>query len=169
MKNAKKNEEVKQELKSTNAYVRGVIVDVMYGKRSFKKGGDKEDKFRISIKAEAADMEKLVEIAGPYYEEVEDKWIPKWFTDEDAREYLNVASNYDIPCGQRGADGTIEELGKLQEYVNTNGNINGTKCVLMLTIKEGAIYPGSILLKDIQHKSISDMFAGFDEDELPFA
>ena len=166
---AKSNKkEEKQELKSTNAYIRGVLVDVMYGKRTFKKGGDKEDKYRISIKAEAEDMKRLVKIAEPYYEEVEEKWLPKWFTDEDSREYLNVASNYDIPCGQRDENGKIVDLGKLQEYVNTNGNINGTKCILMLTIKEGAVYPGSILLKDIQHKSIADMFADFDEDELPF-
>lgn len=166
---AKSNKkEEKQELKSTNAYIRGVLVDVMYGKRTFKKGGDKEDKYRISIKAEAEDMNNLAKIAEPYYEEVEEKWLPKWFTDEDSREYLNVSSNYDIPCGQRNENGEIVDLGKLQEYVNTNGNINGTKCVLMLTIKEGAVYPGSILLKDIQHKSIADMFADFDEDELPF-
>ena len=43
-KSNKKDE--KQELKSTNAYIRGVLVDVMYGKRTFKKGGDKEDKYR---------------------------------------------------------------------------------------------------------------------------
>lgn len=169
--NKKTTNNEKQELKNKNVYVRGVICDVMYGKRSFKKGGDKEDKYRISIKAEREDMDKLAELAEPYYEDVDSKWLPKWFTDPDSREYLNVASNYDIPAGQK-INGQIEELGKLQEYVNSNGNINGSKCVLMLTLKEGAIYPGSILLKEIQHKSLADMFADYDEDddaeELPF-
>ena len=163
---AKKANE-KQENKSKNVYVRGVICDVMFGKRSFKKGGDKEDKYRISIKANADDMAALAEAAEPFYEDVEEKWLPKWFMDPKGQEFLNLASNYDIPCGQK-VNGQIEELGKLQEYVNNNGNINGSKCVVMLILKDGACYPGSILLKEIQHKTINDMFADFDEDELPF-
>lgn len=169
---AAKADDSKQELKSKSIYVRGAICDVMYGKRRFKKGRDKEDKYRISIKAEREDMDKLAEAAEPYYEDTDDQFIPKWLTDPEAREYLNLASNYDIPAGMRGADKTIEDLGKLYEYVSDNGNVNGSKCVIMLTLKPGAIYPSSILLKEIQHKSIADMFAGYDEDdeaeELPF-
>ena len=169
---AAKADDNKQELKSKSVYVRGAICDVMYGKRSFKKGGDKVDKYRISIKAEREDMDKLAEAAKPYYADTEEKFLPKWFIDPEAREYLNLASNYDIPAGRRGDDKTIEELGKLQEYVDDNGNINGSKCVIMLTLKPGAVYPSSILLKEIQHKSMADMFADYDEDdeaeELPF-
>ena len=169
---AAKADDNKQELKSKSVYVRGAICDVMFGKRSFKKGGDKVDKYRISIKAEREDMDKLAEAAEPYYEDTDDKWLPKWLTDPEAREYLNLASNYDIPAGMRGADKTIEELGNLYQYVNEHGNVNGSKCVIMLTLKPGAVYPSSILLKEIQHKTMADMFADYDEDdeadELPF-
>ena len=112
-------------------------------------------------------MEKLVEAAEPYYENTDDAWIPKWFKDEEAREYLNVSSNYDIKAGLKAEDGTIQELGNLMDYISDNGNINGSKVVLMVILKEGAIYPQSLLIKELHQTTISDMFMEF-EDELPW-
>lgn len=162
--NKKQNTE---ELKSTSVFIRGTLTDAMFGKRSFAKGSDSKEKYRISIKALPEDMEKLVEAAEPYYENTDDAWIPKWFKDENAREYLNVSSNYDIKAGLRAEDGTIQELGNLMDYIADNGNINGSKVVLMVILKEGAIYPQSLLIKELHQTTISDMFMEF-EDELPW-
>ena len=113
-------------------------------------------------------MEALVDAAAPYYEDTDDQWIPKWFKDEDEREYLNLSSNYDIKAGYRNPEtGKIEDIGNLIEYIDKNGNINGSKVVLMVTVKEGAVYPASILVKEFKHITIADMFADFDDD-LPF-
>ena len=155
-----------EELKATSIFVRGTLTDAMFGKRSFAKGSDSKEKFRISIKALPEDMEKLVEAAEPYYENTDDAWIPKWYKDEEAREYLNVSSNYDIKAGLKTAEG-IQELGNLMDYINENGNINGSKVVLMVILKEGAIYPQSLLIKELHQTTISDMFMEF-EDELPW-
>ena len=163
-KNDNKNNDNKLESKSV--YVRGVLTDAFYGHKSFDKNG--KDKYRISIKAVPEDMEALVEAAAPYYEETDEKWLPKWFTDEDARDFLNLSSNYDIKAGYKNPEtGKIDELGNLTDYISDNGNINGSKVVLMVTLKEGAIYPASILIKELKQVTIADMFNDFDDD-LPF-
>lgn len=169
-KNEKKNE-TKSELKSTTVYVRGILTDAFYGKRTFKKGEDAKEKYRFSIKVVPEDMDKLIEAAEPYYEETDEKWLPKWFTDEDAREYLNLSSNFDIKAGMKNPEtGAIDELGNLTDYINENGNINGSKVVMMVTLKEGAIYPASILIKELHKITMADMFSAYadDDDELPF-
>lgn len=166
-KDNKKNTSRKntEELKSKSLYIRGTLTDAMYGHKSF----DKKcvDKYRFSIKALPEDMEKLVEEAEPYYENVEEKWLPKWLTDEDAREYLNLSSNFDIKMGIKEDDGSVKDLGNAIDYINENGNINGSKVVLMVTLKEGAIYPQALLIKELRQTTISDMFMEF-ADELPF-
>lgn len=165
--NNKVNNEEKQEMKSTNVYVRGTLTDAFYGRKSFDKNG--KDKFRISIKANADDMEALAAAAEPYYENTDAKWLPKWFTDADARDFLNLASNYDIPAGYKDPDTKeMTELGNLMDYIGEHGNINGSKVIIMLTLKEGAIYPVSILIKELRKVTIADMFKDFDDDELPF-
>lgn len=164
-------------MESKSIYVRGIITEAMYGKREFGKGKDSKDKYRVSLKIEPTDMEKLIEEAEPFYEGTDEKWIPKWFTDEEAREYINLSSNYDIKIGQKNEKGELEDLGKMMEYIEANGNINGSKVVMLLTLKPGAVYPQAILIKELKKQTIADMFAGADgfmdipsdiEEELPF-
>ena len=60
----------------------------------------------------------------------------------------------------------------MMSFIEANGNINGSKVVLMVTLKEGAIYPQAILIKELHQTNIEDLFEGFmdiDGDEsLPF-
>lgn len=158
---------------SKSLYLRGIITEAMYGRREFKKGADSKDKYRISLKIEPEDMEKLLEEAEPFYENTDEKWIPQWYTDEDAREYLNLSSNFDIKIGRK-EDGKLVDCGTMMKFIEDNGNINGSKVVLMVTLKEGAIYPQAILIKELHQTTIEDLFEGFMEipgeivDELPF-
>lgn len=165
--NNKKQEETKKE--SLSVYVRGVLIGAMYGKRSFSKGGDKEDKYRLTIKPVEDDMMMLRAKAEPFYEDVEEKWLPKWLTTdkEEDLEFLNLSSNFDIKIGQKNEDGSLQDLGYMMEYIEDNGNINGSKVIVLITIKKGAIYPQAILIKELHQQNISDMFAALD-DELPF-
>lgn len=167
-KNTTTKKQQKEQKDSTSVFIRGILTDAFYGVKQFAKGNSGKDKYRISIKAVPEDMEALVEAAAPYYEDTDDQWIPKWFKDEDEREYLNLSSNYDIKAGYKNPEtGNINELGNLIEYIDKNGNVNGSKVVLMVTVKEGAVYPASILFKEFKHTTIADMFADFDDD-LPF-
>ena len=166
---AKKQE--KKENESKSLYVRGIITEAMYGRREFKKGSDSKDKYRISLKIEPEDMEKLIEEAESFYEDTEEKWLPKWYTDEDAREFLNLSSNFDLKIGIK-ENGQLKDLGTMWNYIQDNGNINGSKVVLLVTLKPGAIYPQAILIKELHQTNIEDLFNGFMEtngdDELPF-
>lgn len=171
--NTKKNEKA-EKAERTNLYLRGVITEAMYGKREFKRGSDSKDKYRISLKVVPEDMEKLIEAAEPYYENTDSKWLPKWYTDEDAREYLNLSSNFDLKIGMKNEAGQLEDLGTMMSYIEANGNINGSKVIIMVTLKEGAIYPQAILIKELHQTNISDLFKDadgfmdFDGGELPF-
>lgn len=168
--NTNTNTATNEEKQSTSIYVKGTLISAMYGKRSFKKGGDKSDKYRISIKPEFDDMMMLRKKAEPYYEDADEQWIPKWLKSDkqEDMEYLNLASNFDIRAGKReDGDKDIEDLGYLMDYISDNGNINGSKVVVLIVIKEGAIYPQAILIKEMNKQSISDMFSALD-DELPF-
>ena len=156
---------------SKSLYLRGILTEAMYGRREFGKSKDSKDKYRISLKIEAEDMEKLIEEAEPFYADTDDAWIPKWFKDEDAREYLNLSSNFDIKIGKK-EDGKLIDCGTMMSFIEENGNINGSKVVLMVTLKPGAIYPQAILIKELHQTNIGDLFEGFMEtdgdDELPF-
>ena len=167
----KKAAKAEEETKSKSVYLRGVITEAMFGKRSFGKGSDSKDKYRISLKVVSEDMDKLIEEAEPFYEETDEKWLPKWYTDEDAREYLNLSSNFDIKIGKKTADG-VEDCGTMMKYIEENGNINGSEVVLMATLKPGAIYPQAILIKKLHTQTIGEMFNGFmdvsGDEELPF-
>lgn len=160
-----------EELKAKSVYLRGVITEAMFGKRSFGKGSDSKEKYRISLKVVPDDMERLIEEAEPYYEETDEKWIPKWYTDEDAREFLNLSSNFDIKIGKKTENG-VEDCGTMMSFIEANGNINGSEVVLMVTLKPGAIYPQAILIKKLHTQTIGEMFNGFmdvsGDEELPF-
>lgn len=173
MANNKKNTKAaeKSAPESKSLYLSGIITEAMYGRREFKRGSDSKDKYRISLKIEPADMEQLLAEAEPFYENTDEKWLPKWYTDEDAREYINLSSNFDIKIGKK-ENGALIDCGTMMSFIKANGNINGSKVVLMVTLKEGAIYPQAILIKELHQTNIEDLFEGFmdiDGDEsLPF-
>ena len=79
MANNKKNTKAaeKSAPESKSLYLRGIITEAMYGRREFKRGSDSKDKYRISLKIEPEDMEKLLEEAEPFYENTDEKWLPK--------------------------------------------------------------------------------------------
>lgn len=170
-KKAAAKQQEKKENESKSLYLRGILTEAMFGRREFKKGSDSKDKYRISLKIEPEDMKKLIEEAEPFYEETEEAWVPKWFKDEDAREFLNLSSNFDLKIGIK-EDGQLKDLGTMWDYIQDNGNINGSKVVILVTLKPGAIYPQAILIKELHQTNIEDLFNGFMEtdgdDELPF-
>lgn len=170
MANSKNNKTTAAKQDSTTINVRGILTSAFFGKRSFKKGGDKVDKYHYSLKILPEDMERLKEAAAPFYEDVDEKWIPKFMSSDDPKdlEYLNLSSNYDIRAGKKLEGEDMEDVGKLiEDYTKENGNINGSKVIMALVIKEGVIYPQGILIKELHQQSINDMFMDVD-DELPF-
>ena len=106
------------------------------------------------------------------------KWLPEWLTGDTDKDggYINLSSNYDIRTGEY-VNGAIVDKGGMSDYVADNGgNINGSKAVVLVIIKPGAIYPGALLIKELHKVDIGSMFnaddadfkAAFDGEDLPF-
>ena len=172
----KKAAQEKQE--SGKYYLAGTVTTAMYGKRNFPNGkSDKEDKYRLSLKCTADAINGLREAAEPFYVDTEDKWMPEWMkTDPDEEGgYINFASGFDIRCGEY-RDGEIIDKGDMTDYIADNGgNINGSKVVVSVTIKPGAIYPAAMIIKELHKQDIASMFDTDDNgfmsamgEELPF-
>ena len=125
MANNKKNTKAAEKAapESKSLYLRGIITEAMYGRREFKRGSDSKDKYRISLKIEPEDMKMLLAEAEPFYENTDEKWLPKWYTDEDAREFINLSSNFDIKIGKK-ENGALVDCGTMMSFIEANGNIN---------------------------------------------
>lgn len=173
MSNAKKTAGKTAEIpESKTVNVCGVISDMMYGKRTYNNGRkDKEDKYRLSLKLADGQMEKFAEIAAPYYANADETYIPK-FLKEDAEdedlEYLNFKSSYSWNFVQRTENGEFEELGDFNSVLEKYGNINGSKVVMTVKLKDGAFYPVGCCIVELKQKSLTEFYNDMDFDELPF-
>ena len=176
MANTKKNTQAQKEQENGKFYLAGTITTAMYGKRTFANGKkDKDDKYRISLKCTAEAIDKLKETAEPFYVDTEEKWLPEWLTSETPADggYINLSSGFDIRVGEY-VNGAIADAGNLTDYLaDHGGNINGSKAVVLVSIKPGAIYPAALLIKELHVMDIGSMFAGNDfenafGEDLPF-
>lgn len=177
-KNTKTDAKKNQTPESEKYYLAGAVTTALYGKRQFANGdSDQEDKYRLSLKCTKKAIEGLKEAAEPFYVDVEDKWLPKWLTEETNEDggYINLSSSYSFPVGEY-VSGEIQNRGMLQEFLTENGgNINGSEVVALVSINPGAIYPAALLIKKLKKQDIGSMFkaddSGFMEafgEELPF-
>lgn len=178
MANANTNKKQNQEQESGKFYLAGTVTTAMYGKRNFSNGkSDKEDKYRISLKCTAEAIRGLKEAAEPFYVDSDDKWVPDWMKNEPDKDggYINLSSGFDIRVGEY-RDGEIVDFGDMTDYISDQGgNINGSKVVVAVTIKQGAIYPAAMIVKELHKQDIGSMFDTDDQgfitafgDELPF-
>lgn len=175
-KTKKNSKQEAQEMETGKVYLAGTITTAMFGKRTFANGKkDKDEKYRISLKCTKEAVDKLKEAAEPYYVDTEDKWLPDWLTEETPEDgrYINLSSGFNFRVGEY-INGAIVDQGDLTEYLSDNGgNINGSKAVVLVNIKQGAIYPAALLIKELHKQDIGSMFGGegfteaFGED-LPF-
>lgn len=175
-KNTKKATQEKAESAQVN--VSGIITTAMYGKRKFANGKqDKVDKYRLSIKVKGSQIDKVKEAAEPFFEDTDDQWIPDLLKEDTPEEgYINLASSFDIRIGQY-INGQIADRGSMTDFIADNGgNINGSKAVVSITVKEGALYPAAIIIKELKKQDISSLFpkseaefnALMNDDDLPF-
>lgn len=175
-KTTKTQEQAQEKQESGKFYLSGVVTTAMFGKRSFINGKkDKEDKYRISLKCTAESINKLKEAVEPFYVDTEEKWLPDWMKKETPKDggYINLSSSFPFRVGKY-ENGTIADCGAFDDFlVDNGGNINGSKVVVLVTIKPGAIYPAALLIKELVVKDIGSMFEGEDFEavfgnELPF-
>lgn len=149
----------------------GTISDLMFGRRTYNNGRkDKEDKYRLSIKLADGEMDKFIEVCKPMYEGADEKYIPK-FLEADAtaedKEYLNLKSSFPFGFCQRNGR-VIEDIGTCDDVLANLGNINGSKCVVTVIVKEGAFYPVAVCIVELVQKTMADYYGDFNFNDLPF-
>ena len=173
MATKKANNTATQEQKQEGAKINlcGTVSDLMFGRRTYNNGRrDKEDKYRLSVKLAGGEMDKFIEACKPFYENADDKYIPKFLapdaTAED-KEYLNLKSSFPFGFCQRNGK-VIEDIGTVEDVLTNLGNINGSKVVVTVIIKAGAFYPVAVCIVDLVQKTMADYYGDFDFADLPF-
>lgn len=156
---AKKNNVAEEKLPvSISHNVKGVITSFMFGKTQ----KDKNEKYRISLKVSKEELEKLREKAAPFFAETDKKWLPDWYTKDDA-EYINFKSIYPVQCGVRDEHNNVTPY-SMDDVLEKYGFVSGSVAMVSVTIKEDAIYPAAVLIVKLETKTISDYFEGEDFD-----
>ena len=69
----------------------GTITSAFFGNTKFSK----DDMYRVSIKIDKANRDKLADACKEMYANSPDSFVPKWFKDEKT-EYINFKSKFDI-------------------------------------------------------------------------
>mgnify|MGYP003288192379 CR=1 FL=1 len=168
-KNNKATEAQKQEGVRINLC--GTVTDLMFGRHTYNNGRkDKEDKYRLSVELAAGEMDKFIAACKPMYEKADEKYIPKFLNadaTEDEKKYLNLKSSFPFGFCQRNGR-VIEDLGTVEDVLKDLGNINGSKVVVTIIIKEGAFYPVAVCIVQLVQKTLADYYGDFDFSDLPF-
>lgn len=168
-KNNKATEAQKQEGVKINLC--GTVTDLMFGRHTYNNGRkDKEDKYRLSVELAAGEMDKFIAACKPMYEKADEKYIPKFLNadaTEDEKKYLNLKSSFPFGFCQRNGR-VIEDLGTVEDVLKDLGNINGSKVVVTIIIKEGAFYPVAVCIVQLVQKTLADYYGDFDFSDLPF-
>ena len=96
----------------------GTITSAFYGATKFSK----DDMYRVSIKIDKANRDKLADDCKEMYASAPDSFIPKWYKDDKA-EYINFKSKFDIKTIYEGD----KEITSLDGFLKKYGNITGSK------------------------------------------
>ena len=133
----------------------GTITSAFYGATKFSK----DNMYRVSIKIDKANRDKLANDCKEMYASAPDSFIPKWYKYENA-EYINLKSKFDIKTIYEG-DKEVQSLG---DFLGKYGNITGSKVGIAVKLAEGSIYPFAIKIYEFASTDFSDLF----DEELPF-
>ena len=133
----------------------GTITVAFYGSTKFSK----DDMYRVSIKIDKANRDKLADACKEMYTSAPDSFVPKWYKDEKT-EYINFKSKFDIKTIYEGD----KEITSLDGFLKKYGNITGSKVGIAVKLAEGSIYPLAIKIYEFANTEFSDLF----DEELPF-
>lgn len=137
------------------ATIYGTITSAFFGNTKFSK----DDMYRVSIKIDKANRDKLAEDCKEMYASAPDSFVPKWYKDVNA-EYINFKSKFDIKTIYEGD----KEVTSLDAFIKKYGNITGSKVGIAVKLAEGSIYPLAIKIYEFANTDFSDLF----DEELPF-
>lgn len=121
-------EQVEKEMKELKTLlIEGVIVSCRYGSTKF----DDTNKYRFAIKSDSIPYDDI-----HAYDNVGAKLTPSWMKEKDG--YINLSSIYDVPV----MDTRLKKI-SFTDWME-NYNTIGSKVLVKIKQKDGAIYPEAI-------------------------
>ena len=128
MTNKEMKEQVEKEMKELKTLlIEGVIVSCRYGSTKF----DDTNKYRFAIKSDSIPYDDI-----HAYDNVGAKLTPSWMKEKDG--YINCSSIYDVPV----MDTRLKKI-SFTDWME-NYNTIGSKVLVKIKQKDGAIYPEAI-------------------------
>lgn len=132
-----------------------VIEKVLTGTVTFATFGqtskDKKNKYRVTFNADKFDKTDFIKA----YEKSDLK--PKFITDDDCY-LINIKSLFDFPCKVTDTDKQTDyDIEHVSDWLET-GEITDAKIKMKVKLKEGAIYPVSMIVEKLG--SIYNPFEG---------
>lgn len=137
--------------------VNGILIE---GRRSKKVFNGRENEFLWVSLAEVELSDENKKILKDAFKESGAKFTPEWVKNFDG--YVNTKSIYDINAVDvKGKKTTLETM------LTEHNDLIGSKVVLALSVKNGAVYP--FALKFLEYGEEKDFADVFEEDaEVPF-
>ena len=128
MTNKEMKEQVEKEMKELKTLlIEGIIVSCRYGSTKF----DDTNKYRFAIKSDSIPYDDI-----HAYDNVGAKLTPSWMKEKDG--YINLSSIYDVPV----MDTRLKKI-SFTDWME-NYNTIGSKVLVKIKQKDGAIYPEAI-------------------------
>ena len=141
-----KAKEEKKTLETKKLAINGIITEMTFGKK-FK---DTEPRYHVSVKISEETRDKLIEIAAPYFENVEERFIPEWLNAKSL--YINLKSKYPVKVMTEG--GTDEHV------IRENEDYVGARGTVLANLKEKGLYLAGVVCKDQKEKTLENFFKG---------
>ena len=121
-------EQVEKEMKELKTLlIEGIIVSCRYGSTKF----DDTNKYRFAVKSDSIPYDDI-----HAYDYVCAKLTPSWMKEKDG--YINLSSIYDVPV----MDVRLKKI-SFTDWME-NYNTIGSKVLVKIKQKDGAIYPEAI-------------------------
>ena len=134
--------------------IKGKLITCKRQVKEFKGKEVKEKLYVTLAEVELSEKKKKELLAA--FKDAGKKFTPGWLTDFEG--YVNLSTEYDLPCKdlEGGVHDSIEIFVKSFPYM-------GAECKVSLNIKEGAVYPNSLVF--LSEGKPFNPFAEFDNEE----
>ncbi len=136
--------------------LKGKLIKAKREVKEFKNGNKSEEKFFITLAEVDIPEKKMAELKEAFKDSGK-KFTPDWINEFEG--FVNLATKFDLPA--RLLDNT--EVASLEDAITDGLKWLGAEVKVSINVKEGALYPNSILF--LSEGTAINAFAEFDEDE----
>lgn len=136
--------------------IKGKLITCKRQVKEFK-GKETKEKLFITLAEVELSKEKKAELAEAF-KDAGKNFTPAWVKDFEG--YVNLATEYELPC--KDLEGEVHD--SIEKFIKESGfPYMGAEVKVSVNIKEGAVYPNSIMF--ISEGKPFNPFAEFDNEE----